>query len=273
MAKIALLIGVSDYEPGLDALPSAVKDVVAMQQVLTNPEMGGFADADVTVLQNPDRQAMEDAIYTLFANRQKEDLVLLYFSGHGVVSETGEFYFVSRFTRKNSQGLVLPTTAVAAQPVRSWLEESRSQRKVIILDSCFSGAFATGMRLKDGGNVNPAQFLGSKGTAILTASTHYARAPENLELSLYTHYLVKGIRTGGADQDNDGWIAMEELHEYVSSEVKEAAPTMTPAFYPVQEGYKILLAKSPQNDPKLRYRKQVKLLAEEDEGEFTFLNR
>lgn len=65
MAKIALLIGVSEYEPGLDRLPSAVNDVAAMQEVLTNPGMGEFEDAAVTVLPNPNRQAMEDAIYNL----------------------------------------------------------------------------------------------------------------------------------------------------------------------------------------------------------------
>jgi uncharacterized caspase-like protein len=246
MAKIALLIGVSEYEPGLDGLPSAVNDVAAMQQVLTNPGMGEFADADVTVLPNPNRQAMEDAIYNLFANRQREDLVLLYFSGHGMVDDGGEFYFASRLTRKE-QGRLVPTTATAARSVCSWMEGSRSQHKVIILDSCFSGAFAKGVKAKDSGSVNPAQFLGSKGTAILTASTstQYALTQEGFDLSIYTHYLVEGIRTGGADQDDDGFIGMEELHIYASSKVKEAAPAMTPEFYPVKEGYKILLAKSP----------------------------
>jgi formylglycine-generating enzyme required for sulfatase activity/uncharacterized caspase-like protein len=274
MAKVALLVGVSDYEPGLEPLPSAVKDVAALQQVLANPEMGEFADAAVTVLQNPSRQAMEDAIYSLFANRQRDDLVLFYFSGHGVVDEGGEFYFASRFTRKE-QGKLVPTTAVAARPVRDWVEQSRSQRKIIILDSCFSGAFARGVQAKDSGSVNPEQFLGGKGTAILTASTstQYALTQDSLDLSVYTHYLVEGIRTVGADQDDDGWIAAEELHAYAKSKVKEAAPAMTPEFYPVKEGYKILLAKSPKDDPQLKYRKQVKLLAEEDEGEFTPVNR
>ena len=39
----------------------------------------------------------------------------------------------------------------------------------------------------------------------------------------------------------------------------EAAPAMTPKFYPVEEGHKILLAKSPKDDPKLKYRKEVEL--------------
>jgi formylglycine-generating enzyme required for sulfatase activity/uncharacterized caspase-like protein len=259
MAKIALLIGVSEYEPGLDGLPSAVNDVIAMQQVLTHSDMGEFADEDVTVLQNPDRQTMETAIYNLFANRAKEDLVLLYFSGHGVVDESGEFYFASRYSRKEN-GRLVPPTAVAARSVRDWLEQSRSQHKVIILDSCFSGAFAKGVKAKDSGSINPERFLGGKGTAILTASTstQYALAQDGFDLSVYTHYLVEGIRTGGADQGDDGFIDMEELHAYTSSKVKEAAPAMTPEFYPVKDGYKIRLAKSPKDDPQLKYRKAVK---------------
>ncbi|MFN6519297.1 MAG: caspase domain-containing protein [Nostoc sp. CreGUA01] len=95
--KIALLIGISEYdEPTLAPLPNAVHDVEAMQRVLLNPEMGDFAAADVTVLKNPQRQEMEDAIYNLYANCQKDDLVLFYFSGHGVVIESGEFYFSTR---------------------------------------------------------------------------------------------------------------------------------------------------------------------------------
>ncbi|MCY7275940.1 MAG: caspase family protein [Phormidesmis sp. CAN_BIN44] len=274
MAKIALLIGVSEYEPGLEGLPSAVNDATAMQQVLTNPEMGEFAAADVTVLQNPSRRAMETAIFNLFAKRAKEDLVLLYFSGHGVVDEGGEFYFASRDTCKD-EGRLVPITAVEAKFVQHWMEKSRSQHKVIILDSCFSGAFAKGVKAKDCGSVNPERFLGGKGTAILTASTstQYALALEGFDLSVYTHYLVEGIRTGGADLDNEGSISVEELHDYANSKVKEAAPAMTPEFYPVKEGYKILLAKSPKDDPQLKYRKAVKLLAEEDEGDFSFINR
>ena len=44
MAKIALLIGVSEYLPEFENLPSAVKDVEAMEEVLGNREMGGFDD-------------------------------------------------------------------------------------------------------------------------------------------------------------------------------------------------------------------------------------
>ncbi|OUL19750.1 sulfatase-modifying factor protein [Nostoc sp. RF31YmG] len=258
MAKFALLIGISEYEPGLDPLPSAVKDVEAMRRVLLNPEMGGFAEGDVTVLKNPPRQEMEDAIYHLYANRQKDDLLLLYFSGHGVRVEDGDFYFSTRYTRKN-QGKLIPTSAVAATNVHRWMNQSKSKRLVVILDCCFSGAFAKGLTAKDSGTIDLQQHLGGEGRAILTASTstQYAFESDGLELSIYTHYLVEGIEKGAADIDGDGWISVDELHGYAKSKVQEASPAMTPEFYPHKEGYRIFLAKSPKDDPQVKYRKEV----------------
>ncbi|MEH2014691.1 caspase family protein [Nostoc sp.] len=109
MAKVALLIGVSEYEPGLNSLPSAVKDVEAMQRVLVNPEMGGFAMADITGLKNSQRQEIEDAIYHLFSNRQKDDLLLFYFSGHGIKDDKRKLYLSTRvpFQERRPQPLML----------------------------------------------------------------------------------------------------------------------------------------------------------------------
>ncbi|MEH2298268.1 MAG: caspase family protein [Nostoc sp.] len=258
MAKVALLIGISEYEPGLARLPNAVNDVEAMRRVLVNPEMGDFAEADVTMLKNPQRQEMESAIYNLYANCQKDDLVLFYFSGHGVTVESGDFYLSTSITVKN-QGKLNPTSAVAATSVHSWMNHSKSKRLVIILDCCFSGAFAKGLTAKDSGTIDLQQYLGGEGRAILTASTstQYAFESDGLQLSIYTHYLVEGIEKGAADIDGDGLIAVDELHRYAKSKVQEASPAMTPEFYPFKDGYRIFLAKSPKDDPSLKYRKQV----------------
>jgi uncharacterized caspase-like protein len=165
MAKVALLIGVSEYEPGLTPILGAVKDVDAVQEVLLHPEIGGFAEENVTVLKNPQRQEMEDAIYNLFADRQKEDLVVFYFSGHGIKDENGKLYLSTRNTRKKDNKLVRPS-AVSASFLHESMNESRSQRQVIILDCCFSGAIALGMTVKDDGTVNVQEQLGGKGRAM-----------------------------------------------------------------------------------------------------------
>ncbi|MGI8501398.1 MAG: caspase, EACC1-associated type [Hassallia sp.] len=274
MAKIALLIGVSEYKHGLNPLPSAVKDVEAMQRVLVNSEMGTFAEADLKVLKNPQPDHIAYAIYHLFADRQKDDLLLFYFSGHGIKDDRGKLYLSSCGTKKQNGKLVTPS-AVAASVLHDNMNDSRSQRQVIILDCCFSGAIAQGMSVKDDGSVNVQEQLGGKGRAILTSSssTQYSFEQEGSELSIYTRYLVEGIEKGAADKDGDGWISVDELHDYASSKVEEAAPAMTPKFYPVEEGHKILLAKSRKDDPKVKYRKEFNNIALEDEGEISLGNR
>ncbi|QLE57552.1 SUMF1/EgtB/PvdO family nonheme iron enzyme [Nostoc sp. TCL26-01] len=268
MAKVALLIGVSEYEPGLNALPSASQDVEAFQQVLIHPDMGEFAPTDVTVLINPSRQVMERAIYNLFTNRQKDDLVLFYFSGHGVKDENRHLYLSNRETTLENKRLIIPT-AVSARYLHDRMNDSKSQRQVIILDCCFSGAFPDGFMPKSDSSVDIETQLGAKGRAILTSSTslQYSFEQEGSELSIYTRYLVEGIEKGAADLDEDGWISVDELHNYASRKVIETSPAMTPQFYPVKEGYRIKLAKAPIGDPQLKYRQEVNKRA--NQGKFS----
>ncbi len=276
MAKVALLVGVSEYQQGLKPLKSTANDVEAMKRVLQNPDMGGFAEADITLLLNKGRQEMEVAIYELFANRKSDDLLLFYFSGHGVIDNRSKLYLATPTTRKGKgrEGLVIPT-AVAASFIHERMNDSYSQRMVVILDCCYSGAFAEGLMPKDNSSVNLQTQLGGKGRAIFTSSDsiEYSFQEKGSKLSIYTRYLVEGIETGAADRDEDGWISADELHEYARNKVIEAAPAMTPQFYPVEEGFKILLARAPLGDPKLKYRKEVEAIAREDEGEISYINR
>ncbi|NER31099.1 MAG: sulfatase-modifying factor protein, partial [Symploca sp. SIO1C4] len=279
MAKVALLVGVSEYQSGLQALPSAAQDVVAMQRVLEHPEMGGFNE--VKILPNPLTKELEIAIYDLFAERHSEDVILFYFSGHGVKDEHRNLYLTTPETRKSSKGIVVTPTAVTASYLQTQMSRSLCQRQVLILDCCYSGAIAKGLTAKDEGEIDIKAELGGKGRAILTSSTSVQSSfQQNQALSIYTQYLVEGIETGAADRDGDGRISADELHQYASGKVLEASPAMTPQFYPVEGGYRIYLARAPQDDPKLQYRKAVEEVVSEDredidfiEGEIDFVNR
>ncbi|WP_223265296.1 caspase family protein [Nostoc sp. 'Peltigera membranacea cyanobiont' 210A] len=273
MVKVALLIGVSEYEPGLNPLPGAVKDVEAMQQVLLHPEMGGFTETDIMVLKNPQRQDMEEAIENLFAHRQKDDLLVLFFSGHGIKDDTGRLFLATRTTRKTPRGDLIRSSAVAASVVHESMSRSRSKRQVVILDSCFSGAFAEGLSAKDDGTVNIREQLGGEGRAVLTSSssTQYSFEQQGSDLSIYTRYLIEGITTGAADLDEDGVVSIDELHDYASRKVREIQPTMRPEIYTSREGFKIRLTKVPQGDPKQKYRKEVARYS--NRGDVSFVGR
>jgi formylglycine-generating enzyme required for sulfatase activity/uncharacterized caspase-like protein len=256
MAKVGLLIGVSEYEPGLKPLPAAVKDIEALRRVLEDPEMGGFDQ--VKTLANPKTDAMQLAIETLFDSRAKDDLVLLFFSGHGIKDDAGRLYFASRITRKNAKENLIKSTAVSASFVHDIMNNSRAKRQAIILDCCFSGAFDPGLQPKDDGSVDLRTQLGAEGRVVLTSSssTEYSFEQQGSDLSIYTRYLVEGIETGAGDTNSDGLVSILELHEYAVSKVQEEAPAMTPKIIVLKDkGFEIVLAKARVADPKLKYRK------------------
>jgi len=259
MAKVALLIGVGNYEhpDALKPLVSAPKDVAAMQRILLNAQMGEFSE--VIPLIDPDPMQMQEAIETLYRDRAKDDLVLLFFSGHGIKDDSGRLHFATRLTRKTPKGELIQSTAVSARFVQEIMGKSRSRRQVMILDCCFSGAFDPALNAKDDGSVD-LQKLGAEGRVVLTSSssTQYSFEQQGSDLSIYTRFLVEGIETGAADRDNDGKVSVRELHEYATKKVQETAPTMNPKIIVLKdEGFDVVFAKAQITDPKLKYRKEA----------------
>ncbi len=266
MGKYGLLIGVSNYE-GLDNLPGTQKDIEEMQRILLDPNVGHFNE--VRLLHNPSNPTvMQIDIQTLFSERKRDDLLLLYFSGHGLLDNKGRLYLSTSKTNKN----LIEATTVPARFIHDILVGSKSKRQVIIIDCCYSGAFAKDWSFKSGNSINIEAELGGEGRVVLTSCTAVESSIEEEGAGVYTRYLIEGIETGAADTDNDGQISIDELHEYAKKKVHEAAPAMKPEIYAVKEGYKIKLTKAPL-DPKLVYRKEVEALVDEDNGEISPVSR
>lgn len=99
----------------------------------------------------------------------------------------------------------------------------------------------------------------AEGRVVLTSTSavDYAFEEKESDLSVYTRYLVEGIEKGTADLNGDGFITVDELHKFASRKVKETAPAMTPDMITLQgQGHDIRLARTPQDRPELRYRKE-----------------
>ena len=276
-SKHALLIGVSTYGEGLTPIPSARLDVAALAEVLRDPQLGGFPSEQVVVLQDPQRTPMERAVELLFANRDPEDLLLLYFSGHGFRDDQRQLLLSCSESRKfgegRERGKVQQSTTLRAAQLREYMKNS-SNYQLLILDCCFSGAFAEGMAAKDDGGLHLEDF-GGEGRAVLTssASIETSSAPEAGEgLSVYTRFLVEGILTGAADRQQRGFVDAEDLHLYVSRRVGEAAPAMTPQFFPTRSGHRIRVCRV-RLDPTVGYRQQLEQLAAARGGELSAAGR
>jgi len=266
-SKHALLIGVSTYGEGLTAIPSARLDVAALAEVLRDPQLGGFPSEQVVVLQDPQRTPMERAVAELFANRAADDLLLLYFSGHGFRDDQRQLLLSCSESTKSKQGKPEPYSTVKARDVQAYMRASQSQHQLLILDCCFSGAFAEGMGAKDDGAIDLEGF-GGKGKAVLTssASIETSSAPEaGDDLSMYTRFFVEGIRTGAADLQQRGFVDAKDLHLYVESRLQELAPAMSPQLIAIGAGREIRLSRVPR-DSTVDYRQKVEELAKRRRG-------
>ncbi|MGJ3249626.1 MAG: caspase, EACC1-associated type [Elainellaceae cyanobacterium] len=277
--RVALLVGVSEYGEGYDALPGTVTDLERMQHVLKNPDMGGF---DVETLLNPNPQPLREAIERFFGGRKKEDVLLFYFSGHGSLDNatSSQLYLSTHQTRKESKRLV-ESSAVEAALLHRHLVHSKSQKKIVILDCCFSGAVAN--LLSKGDDPVNLQQLEAQGTVLLAScnafevsyQTKGAAAEVDIAQSLYTRYLVEGIETGAARQGKHEWIFTQDLHEYAKRrfQTELAAATEPQIIVFEKEGYRIPIARAPKGDPKVEYRQIVAEVLKENDGEINNLNR
>lgn len=79
----AILIASSRFQvgSGLTSLRCPEHDVEGMREILASPDRGGFTN--VLVLKNKKSHEALDEIYEVFNKAGNNDLVLIYYSGHG----------------------------------------------------------------------------------------------------------------------------------------------------------------------------------------------
>jgi hypothetical protein len=255
-AKVALLIGVSDYGPGFAPLPGVRRDLEAIQQVLEDAAIAGFTQ--VQTLLNPNRQEMAEAIESLFLDRQPDDLVLLYFSGHGLVNEASEVSLTTGISRRDARRRVVRATTIPANFLYEVMQDGPATQQIVILDCSLSEV--TPKQQADEVGYKTVQWLleGTGKTALIaSASTQYFSGQKGADLSAYTFYLFEGLATGAADLNDDGAISVYELHQYAKYRVGTATPAMNPVFYGADTGQSTVLARTQTDDVRLRYRREV----------------
>ncbi|MDX6742139.1 caspase, EACC1-associated type [Actinocorallia sp. A-T 12471] len=238
----ALILANSLYDdPRFPPLPAAEADARALREVLADPAVGDFA---VETRLNATRREAARALKALFTEAGPDDLLLLHLSLHGWKDENNRLHFVASDTEREDVGF----TAVPADAVNEWMRRSRSRSIVLMLDCCYSGAFALGTvrRAADAPRVDVATPFAGKGRVVITASTalqfaHEGQAPaegeevrtsrDDARPSVFTSAVVDGLRDGSADLDGDGHVSVHDLyghvHDQVSRRIKGQTPTLS----------------------------------------------
>nr|WP_280882374.1 PQQ-binding-like beta-propeller repeat protein [Streptomyces pseudovenezuelae] len=223
-----MLIATYDYQDtGLRRLTAPAHDAEALAAVLRDPAIAGF---EITTLVNEPHHRVGGAIGDFYRDRRRDDLTLLYFTGHGLKDDNGRLYLAMTNTRRDS----LLFTAISAEQIDQAMEGCVSRQKVLILDCCYSGAFPAGRLAKADTAVHALERFQGRGRTVLTASdaTQYSfegNQPQGQAAqSVFTRYLVDGLRDGSADLDGDGDITLDELYSYVHDRVVDEMPQQRP---------------------------------------------
>lgn len=226
VGRYALLVAVGEYDdPSLDQLRAPEQDVERLAAVLEDPAVGNFT---VRTLADPADHEVRREIEDLLAERVNDDLVLLYFSCHGIVDPFHRLYFAAANTVRTRPA----STAISRSFVNEQLEACRAAAKVLVLDCCFAGAFAEGFKGNPQGALDGQ--IG-RGYVVISACDSYEYAFESDGLvesaprgSIFTDVLLEGLATGGADLDGDGRIGIDELFRYVHDGVVRRRPDQKP---------------------------------------------
>ncbi|MDV9168556.1 caspase family protein [Streptomyces sp. W16] len=240
--RLALLIATYDYQDtGLRRLTAPAHDAEALAAVLRDPAIAGF---EVTTLVNEPHHRVGEAIGDFYRDRRRDDLTLLYFTGHGLKDDDGRLYLAMTNTRRDS----LLFTALSAEQIDQAMEGCVSRQKVLVLGCCYSGAFPAGRLAKADAGVHALERFQGRGRTVLTASdaTQYSfegNQPQGQAVqSVFTRYLVAGLRDGSADLDGDGDITLDELYSYVHDRVVDEMPQQRPKKQDNVEGRTVIAA-------------------------------
>ncbi|GAA2156071.1 hypothetical protein GCM10009760_56630 [Kitasatospora kazusensis] len=190
-----VLVGTPAYDdPRLADIPVVANNVAGLHQVLTDPQLGGFDPG--TCWSAPDTVSVAETGDLLArAAAEAEDLLLFYYSGHGLLEpRRRELYLSLSATRPDRPQF----TALPFAAVRDVFLDSRAAVRAVILDSCFSGR-AIGETLTEGDSAILGQ-LQVAGTYTLTAApgNRTALALPGEQHTAFTERLLRLLRTGSA---------------------------------------------------------------------------
>ena len=280
--KWALAIGVSKYLHRISPLRFPAKDARDFASLLLDSRYGRFKPENLRAL--TDEQAttknIKEGLNWLARNADKNDLVVVFISAHGSPRELdtgGVSYVITYDTDASTQDSLYGSALEMIEIVDALSRRVRSQRSVLFIDTCFSGAVGAGSRQTDAGIIHAyggavssrgkteagGKALAVEGTGVSSATLehiNYTRGrivitasqpdersweSESLQNGFFTYYLIQGLKLDG------GKISVDQLYQYLREQVpKQVAAeknvSQTPMMLPARPTVEITLGVEPQ---------------------------
>lgn len=215
-----VVIGINRYEKW-PSLEYAVNDAKSMAEELRRL---GFDE----VIEISNEDATQRRILRLLGAELpqrvgKEDLVFIFFAGHGQTEELAS---------GRQKGYLIPvdgsltdylSTAISMEQVREFSERIQAKHIYYAIDACYSGI---GLDRSLGISPETPGYLDKvtrfRSIQIATAGGRGEQVVERDGHGLFTQYLIQGLR-GEADSDLDGVVTATELGSFIRPKVSNAS--------------------------------------------------
>lgn len=198
-AKVYLVsVGIADYPGTANDLTLPAKDAQTITWLYSKN-----TDVEYCQLLNEQgtMQNIVSAMRQTFAKAGDNDIVVLFYSGHGYPG-----------------GFIAYDGHLSYRQVRKAMAASKCKNKMIFADACYSG------KIRTHGNSSQASAQATKNANVMlflsSRSNETSIERRGMQNGFFTTYLQKGLR-GGADKNKDRIITAKELFEYVHKGVVE----------------------------------------------------
>jgi hypothetical protein len=257
--KKALIIGISEYDDNeIQSLGFCRNDGEKIYEILKS--ISYKIPENYKLVGRVQFETMRDTIYDFFdnANTKADDTLIFYYSGHGVPDTDGDVYLATSEIDPDSPY----RRGFSFNELTRMMNNSPSTKIVTILDCCYSGAAKISKGIGKGGddaaaklgtaaiNDKSTKLQKNKGMCILAASqaAQEAYALKEGENSIFTYYLLEGLRGNEKSVDTFGNVTADSLGKYVHRAIlnlpQDKRPKQTP-IRKVEEGDEIILAHYP----------------------------
>ncbi|MET9446547.1 caspase, EACC1-associated type [Streptomyces cinerochromogenes] len=241
----AVLFGVHDFRD-LPRLDGVRHNAPALRKLLTSEDVGELAEEDCTVVPHDGtQQQLLDALHD--AAQEATDLLLVYYAGHGHFGGRDRQFLLAT---SNSSGQ-RPYHSVKYSDIRDLVAGSAAQRKVVVIDCCFSGR---ALSMSD--EQTPTQLdTEITGACVLTSAAETERSlclPDGsvftLELTELLREGLSGELTGGRLGEHLPELTMTDvfnaLHARLHGMTVDGRPVPQPRMSTRDLGHQIVLAKN-----------------------------
>lgn len=204
-------VGINDYKAPLPRLTQAVQDAEKFVSTVEGMDLSMYGEVHKLII--PEQEAttrnLLDQLATLSRTVREDDVVMAFFSGHGV-SQRDRGFFMTKDAEPES-----PFTGIPKEALNTYWDDmvDKGCHVVVFIDACHAGMMGSK------GYATPLDLANKQIFGFYSSQGSETSREDEKEGGYFTSALLKGL--SGAAANTDGEVTTRLLRNYIEQDVKE----------------------------------------------------